>query len=597
LINDIVYCRVVLLSLTFFAASFALTMVGCAKRPGSNDADRTEDVQDHPSEIVDSDFSETAEVSDELAAEKTRAAEPVADNVATVRQSVSGPAVMSEKAVDDLHPDPASDELLDPDSPMAAQADESSDSLPRSQLSLPGEPVRLYLPTSVGPLLVDVHICLDGHHQAEAFYEQIDKVIADAKKKTEDRLSWSQLFQFVQEHPSRFGPVMRNVGNQAEQLIRRYDTNRNRSVEHDELEKFLFRQSTEHVAFRLRGTDYFQATARDRVDLLRLLDSSGTNRIRIDNDDEIALALHRLDSSSDQQVGLSEVVSGMADDGEVWGRRRTGRHGDVAMDLEGFVDWMMVSYSIDADLQSSPFSPPQRPIVVLDENRDGEISAEECNRLSTMPPHFHLMVDFLSGDSPRLGLVARHPLITDPLSIDDNDSGQLVLADDRFQLVVQVVDRLERSNSIAKKMVEMFSASTAPIWAYQVRARSFEQPDLLFAWLDRDQNQVLSAREIAYATDRLRASFNNRSEIQRADLPVTYTLKLVRGDPAQDTLNFQQMPSSGTLETIPRWATEMDINGDREISKVEFIGTIEQFDELDANADGFLGPIELRRAP
>ena len=60
-------------------------------------------------------------------------------------------------------------------------------------------------------------------------------------------------------------------------------------------------------------------------------------------------------------------------------------------------------------------------------------------------------------------------------------------------------------------------------------------------------------------------------------------------------LSARNLPS---LRTTARshWFAAMDSNRDGEISRREFLGTQDQFQQLDRDADGFIGPAEAASA-
>jgi hypothetical protein len=43
------------------------------------------------------------------------------------------------------------------------------------------------------------------------------------------------------------------------------------------------------------------------------------------------------------------------------------------------------------------------------------------------------------------------------------------------------------------------------------------------------------------------------------------------------------------------WFRKMDVNGDGDVSPAEFLGTREDFDRIDADRDGLIGPEEAER--
>ena len=577
--------------------------------------DATEDVRqsDSPAETV-VDFEPTKEVTE--TPETPTISETAVESTSDVGPP---PADLTEMSVD-AHETPLTDSTEQP------------------RFEPQGDPARIYLPTAAGPLIVDVHVHIDDQNQSTLFHQQIDKVIEDATNGSGEPLEWQQLFDFVEDDPDRFGPIMQNVNNQTRELIRRHDSNRNKRVEHDELVKFLFRDARENVAFRVRGTDYYQNATPTSSSLIDLLDSDRDGHLDSTEVDNVEYALLRLDQNSDQQIELNEIQATNPNDDEIWGRRRTSRHGDVAMDLEGFVDWNLVSYSLDSMRENVPFGTGENSVAKLDENGDGETSSEEAKSLLTDDAHFHVLIEFASGDLPSVQLVRTDSSIQDDSVKVEVYPGQICISGDRLQFVVQVVDRPNRQNRIPVQAFNQFDVnqdgfldeteipeaasamfsfeeldengdgkltlreinqpndSAVPIWSYQVRGRAAEFPDQMFGLLDRDHDRVLSSREIRGVSERVHALSRQSRPVGANDLPVTYVLKFVRGNPRQDAESFRRSLDPPPKERLPSWASQMDTNNDGEISRREFIGTAEQFEKLDLDNDGFLGSHESNAA-
>jgi hypothetical protein len=51
-------------------------------------------------------------------------------------------------------------------------------------------------------------------------------------------------------------------------------------------------------------------------------------------------------------------------------------------------------------------------------------------------------------------------------------------------------------------------------------------------------------------------------------------------------------PTAGSATKIPPWFADMDRNRDGDLSRTEFLGTSEQFKELDRDQDGLIGSQE-----
>jgi hypothetical protein len=282
-----------------------------------------------------------------------------------------------------------------------------------------------------------------------------------------------------------------------------------------------------------------------------------------------------------------------------------------------------------------PFGLPQNVIESLDADDDGSISDGEAKGLLSGDAHLHLLVDFSSSDSPTIHFISGMPSVRERLLVNETKTNQITIADERLQLTIRVVQRLNQPKRIADdafnqldsnddgylqeseilgQFAETFSSQeldedddgkltlreinqsplrTVPVWAYQIRGRAAESPDRLFGWLDINRDQSLSTREILAAEKRLRGVLLESKILRLADIPESYVLTFVRGDPAQDSQTFHQSPSSPTENQRPPWATQMDFNRDGEISRKEFIGSESQFNQLDSDEDGFIESDEL----
>jgi Ca2+-binding EF-hand superfamily protein len=135
----------------------------------------------------------------------------------------------------------------------------------------------------------------------------------------------------------------------------------------------------------------------------------------------------------------------------------------------------------------------------------------------------------------------------------------------------------------------------SPIWNVQVRARAAESPDGVFAWLDKNQDNTLSTREITRVVDQLQTIASAQGVVSPDDIPDTFLVLFGRGDPDQDTQLFSMTPkNTERLASWPRWAQSMDTNRDGDISRREFPGTSQQFGKLDKNSDSFVDLEEVR---
>lgn len=131
----------------------------------------------------------------------------------------------------------------------------------------------------------------------------------------------------------------------------------------------------------------------------------------------------------------------------------------------------------------------------------------------------------------------------------------------------------------------------------QIHARASDVEDLLFVALDANHDQRLDSREIQRAAERLtELDANGDGEISPAELPDSLSIVLARGSIENADALFTPPPTSlgRPDQKTPRWFTAMDANQDGVISRREFLGTDQQFTEIDQDKNDIIEPAELK---
>jgi len=131
----------------------------------------------------------------------------------------------------------------------------------------------------------------------------------------------------------------------------------------------------------------------------------------------------------------------------------------------------------------------------------------------------------------------------------------------------------------------------------------------LFGMLDLDRDRQLGAREVLDASARVSVCDRDRDgRIIPDEVPHHIQLTLTRGDfssilaPAPSNpavlsrVNTVFVPISNRPAAGPAWFRRMDRNRDGDVSRREFLGTLNQFDRLDGDHDGLLSPSEAEAA-
>jgi Ca2+-binding EF-hand superfamily protein len=501
---------------------------------------------------------------------------------------------------------------------------------------------RLLLPTTAGPLIVDVEIVIGDQPLHDAFAARIQAVMEQAGGSTE--LSWDSLFDHIAADQQQFGRAAAINARQRRDLIRRYDRNRNKRPDHDEVARFLFRNSGFAGPFRIAGSNQYREFNRSQSAIFAVADRNGDHVLGADEIDRIGQSLLRLDQNADERLDVTEVASAVGDGDAAWKNDSASRWGDVAMDVLGYVDWSMLTYSLDEMPRHGPFGRERNSIEFLDHDDDDSIDREEARELLNVEADIRLRASFpkSAAGQARLQTLALckelEPLVDQSTSADrisiSSDSFRLTasisdLGTTRQQIPPQAFAALDADNDGGLDQTEIPAAALReysfedldqdgdekltlreinegmspkqPIWSIQVRARGAETPDALFAWLDENQDQFLSTREIIGASRRLRSRASSDGTVHPSDIPDSYLIRFGRGDPSQDEqlLALTPLPPSdrgGQANAWPSWAHAMDSNRDGEISRGEFPGTSQQFDLLDTNRDDFVDSDEISQS-
>jgi hypothetical protein len=120
----------------------------------------------------------------------------------------------------------------------------------------------------------------------------------------------------------------------------------------------------------------------------------------------------------------------------------------------------------------------------------------------------------------------------------------------------------------------------------------------LLRLLDRDNDGRLTRRERQEISG-LFASLDHNADgaVSSSEVPVPIRFAVTLGPHVHELLAAtapaaRAMTPKTSAPTAPGWFTSMDKNGDSDLSRGEFLGTTEQFKQLDTNGDGLLSIAE-----
>ena len=133
----------------------------------------------------------------------------------------------------------------------------------------------------------------------------------------------------------------------------------------------------------------------------------------------------------------------------------------------------------------------------------------------------------------------------------------------------------------------------------EIRAMVHDECDALFEALDRNADGRLGEREIATApASTAQLDTNSDGQLANDELPTAMIVAFMRSErPNEQSFYVPEAPATPrSSDDVPAWFANADFNGDGDISRREFLGSLEQFKQLDVNQDSFISVDEATAA-
>jgi Ca2+-binding EF-hand superfamily protein len=538
------------------------------------------------------------------------------------------------------------------EAPAAEVAEQPEETSPQVAAEPPREPgERLLLLAPGGPLIVEVHVVIDGQSAATVRQRLIEDLIRMGEKEEGSESLWATAI----EHP-RFSAFEQAYGGaqsgmDLQRQRRSYDRDADGRINRYEAERFIV-QATGGAAILLESR---RRPLSHKSPVRRLLDANGDGMLSAAEWSHAAAKLHQHDLDANDLLDPVELAAvGVGDPGELssmMNARPLSETEPRALQLGDNASWRSILYWLEEDFlagggltkESFANSPGLYRHLDLDEN--GSLNREELERFNTAPTHVELELRFgrsgVMGPGVSVIRVAEElgPTRSVPLP---GDSGLLLeLADMKLQLATRdllpsenydeqamnLVTRLDADQNgyleadeagraeesvagsfekwdldadgkvFAAELAD-YLARQAPLVASRVRAAVDDQDDPMFWILDASGDGRLSPRELRLAADRfVQFDRNQDGRLTADEMPVVVRAAFERGDRNMMNQPAAVQTTSRPQQAVgPRWFTAMDRNSDGDLSVDEFLGTAEQFRGLDSDRDGFVDPDEAAAA-
>jgi Ca2+-binding EF-hand superfamily protein len=272
----------------------------------------------------------------------------------------------------------------------------------------------------------------------------------------------------------------------------------------------------------------------------------------------------------------------------------------AAIHLEPDLDSERLSYLLSdlyapqQDLGPNSFSALSVAYGKLDANGDGWFDEDELRSIRTIDPHVRLKVAFEDPSEKRPGTatIEVETLTTEVSVAAQPTADRAVLSIGGSRLILSAHALTPPADAEANNMPTRATD--------QIRLMVHDQVDALFEELDANADGRLGEREIEYCTQRLsERDQNGDGQLSGDEFPYSMIVAFLVGESASER-SFYVPPSAalpaakGDKPLLP-WFARADLNGDGDVSRREFLGSIEQFDQLDADKDGYIAAREAGR--
>lgn len=564
--------------------------------------------------------------------------------------TVTKPVVASSQVTTPEQPSPAAENQITEPANTEPVVEAAPPSTPAEPPREPGE--RLLVLAPGGPLIVEVHVLIDGQSVRSVRERLVDELLRMGEKEGEGQPLWS----VAMENP-RFSAFEQaygraQSGTDLDRQRKNYDRDSDGRINRYEAQRFIA-QATGGAAIMLESR---RRSISSNSPVRRLLDADSDGMLSAEEWSQAAVKLHQYDLDANDLLDPLELAAvGVGDPSELasmMNSRSLSETDPRALQLGANASWRSILYWLEEDylagggLTRASFTNSPSLFRHLDLDENGRVSREELERLNSAPAHVELELRFgrsgvmgpgvsvirvseelgptrtvpLPGDAGlllelpglKLQLAARDLLPTENY---DEQAMNLVArldADQNGYLEADEVSRadaeqmpgtfekwdLDGDGKVFAAELADYLARQAPLVASRVRATVDDQEDPLFWILDANGDGRISPRELQLAAERfVQFDRNQDGRLTADEMPVVVRAGFERGD--RSNTNQPGTPRPATRKETaagPRWFAAMDRNGDGDLSLSEFLGTAEQFRQLDANRDGFIDPDEASAA-
>ncbi|MEZ6049083.1 MAG: hypothetical protein R3C11_26615 [Planctomycetaceae bacterium] len=187
------------------------------------------------------------------------------------------------------------------------------------------------------------------------------------------------------------------------------------------------------------------------------------------------------------------------------------------------------------------------------------------------------------------------------LQLDGDKNGVLSTEEARGLANLATVETLDtnQDEEVTREELTAYINQEAALAQCQLLMSVDKQSQSLFRLLDADSDRRLEPRELLNTAQKLKSFDSDQDgKLTESEMKTVYQLSFQLQPPSlfNDDLGLNQADRIGPILSPttagPEWFRQMDRNLDGDLTRREFLGTGELFQQLDVNQDGLLSPAE-----
>jgi Ca2+-binding EF-hand superfamily protein len=251
---------------------------------------------------------------------------------------------------------------------------------------------RVCLMTDGGPLVIDIWLTIEGTPHVDALGGLIQESLTAADEDKDGRPTWDELTGSDRFRYGRTGTLEIRTEAERVELIRVYDSDRDGTVDRAELPRFLTRNAGGSRPFSLRSSNYYRDVNRIDSPIRRLLDQDHDGSIDRVEAENASTILRSRDADNNDILLPSEFRLDAETPPAPLTMNRSSLP-DSAVWLTDVRQWSNFHYSLreryalGGPLEAEHFAISAELFALLDEDKDGEVQADEMSRINDAPAH------------------------------------------------------------------------------------------------------------------------------------------------------------------------------------------------------------------